>query len=59
MPQPTAPRYSDVWHAEQDAEERAWLDAWMRGTVCPVTLTLCPGHTPTTPVQALATAGRN
>jgi hypothetical protein len=56
MPQ-HATRYDTAWHDAEDAWERAWLDAWMRGVLCPVTLTLCPGIHPAEPVQDLATAG--
>lgn len=53
---PTPPEYSPVWHAQQDATERSWLDAWMRGTICPTCLTTHVTVEPAT-VPALATAG--
>jgi hypothetical protein len=31
-------RYTDAWHHAEDAQERAWLDAWMRGHINPTTL---------------------
>jgi hypothetical protein len=55
MPQPTTTRYSDAWHAAQDAQERAWLDDWMRGRICPTTL--APVRAVTSE-QSAATAGR-
>lgn len=54
MPQPT--QYPDAWHNAQDAQERAWLDDWMRGRICPATLDTCPTHQPATE-PALTTAG--
>ncbi|WP_211303368.1 hypothetical protein, partial [Streptomyces milbemycinicus] len=41
MPQPTT-THSAAWHAAEDAQERAWLDDWMRGRICPTTLTPLP-----------------
>lgn len=55
MPQPTTP-YSQAWHDAQDAEERAWLDAWMRGRICPTTLH--PHERPATPAAPVL-AGRH
>ncbi|MCX5000941.1 hypothetical protein [Streptomyces longwoodensis] len=46
MHQPTTRQYPDAWHAAQDAQERAWLNDWMQGRICPNTLTPHPttGH---------------
>jgi hypothetical protein len=58
MPQPTTARYTDAWHAAEDALERAWLDDWMRGRICPTTLENRPAQGPTaTFARTLATAG--
>jgi hypothetical protein len=58
MPHTTS-RYSDAWHAAQDAAERAWLDAWMRGRICPTTLQPYPAPESTVPaaVRVLVIAG--
>jgi hypothetical protein len=49
----TVSRYTDAWHAAQEADERAWLDQWARLHLIPVT------HQPEpAPAPALATAGR-
>jgi hypothetical protein len=42
----TASLHPDAWHAAEDAQERAWLDDWMRGRICPITLEPRTGHTP-------------
>ena len=54
MPQPTTSQYTDAWHAAEDAQERAWLDDWMRGRICPTTLTPLPA---TIPAPLPASAG--
>jgi hypothetical protein len=54
----TASRYPDAWHHAEEDQERAWLDDWMRGLVCPVTLVVCSRTEPTSAVQSLA-AGRH
>ncbi|MFB8182680.1 hypothetical protein ACFC8N_43155 [Streptomyces sp. NPDC055966] len=46
MPQPTAHRYPDAWHNAEDAQEQAWLDDWIRGRICVVTLDVCPARQP-------------
>ena len=57
MPQPTtAHRYPDAWHAAQDAQEQAWLDDWIRGRICAVTLDVCPARQPAAAEPALTTA---
>lgn len=57
MPQPTtAHRYPDAWHAAEDAQERAWMDEFMRGRICLATLEVCPAKQPSPPVVPLATA---
>jgi len=36
MPQPTtASQYPHAWHAEQEADERAWLDQWAQAEQTP------------------------
>jgi hypothetical protein len=35
MRQPTTGQYPDTWHAEQEADERAWLDQWARAERTP------------------------
>lgn len=50
---------SSAWHAAEDAQERAWLDDWMRGRICPICLTACPRTVPELgSVPPLATTGR-
>ena len=57
MPQPaTASRYTPVWHATQEADERAWLDQWARLHLIPVTEH--PEPPTAAPVPALTSAGR-
>lgn len=56
MPQPTTNRCPDAWHAAEDAQEQAWLDDWIRGLICPVTLQVCSRTEPAA-VPSLATTG--
>lgn len=58
MPHTATRQYPDAWHAAEDAQERAWLDDWMRGRICAVTLETCPAHQPAeASVHALTIAG--
>lgn len=58
MPQPTANRYPDAWHNAEDAQEQAWLDDWIRGRICAVTLEVCPAQGTMPPVvRAYANTG--
>ena len=57
MPHTTTSLYPDAWHNAEDAQERAWLDDWMRGRICHVTLEVCPAQEPADVVPALTTAG--
>jgi hypothetical protein len=57
MLEPAADRYSDTWHAVQAVEERAWLDDWIRGDICPTTLAACAPIEPAAAVPSLATTG--
>ena len=60
MPQPTANRYPDAWHAAQDAQEQAWLNDWIRGRICLATLEVCPARqSAVMPAASLATVGRH
>lgn len=59
MPQPATVRYPDAWHAAEDAQEQAWLNDWVRGRICAVTLKVCPAKQPATVVPALTTARRH
>jgi hypothetical protein len=56
MPEPTR-RYTNAWHHAQDDQERAWLDDWISGRVCAVTLETCPAQQPAPAVPALTIAG--
>lgn len=56
MPQPTTSRYPDAWHAAEDVQEQAWLNDWIRGLVCPVTLKVCSRTEPA--ALSLVTTGR-
>jgi hypothetical protein len=53
----TASRYPDAWHVAEDAQERAWLDDWMRGRVCASSLEVCPAKQPALVVSALTVTG--
>ncbi|MFF8910561.1 hypothetical protein [Streptomyces olivaceoviridis] len=53
----TASRYPDTWHAAEHDQERAWLDNWMRGYICLVTLDACLAKPAAAPARPLATAG--
>lgn len=58
MPQPTtASLYPDAWHAAEDAQERAWLDDWIRGRVCAKSPEVCPAQELAPVVSALTTVG--
>ncbi|MYW49627.1 hypothetical protein [Streptomyces sp. SID161] len=52
--QPTIRQYPDTWHAAEEDQERAWLDDWMRGRVCPATLQVCSRTTATVPALTVA-----
>ncbi|WP_416520056.1 hypothetical protein [Streptomyces achromogenes] len=55
--QPTTSQYPDTWHRAEHDREQAWLDNWMRGRVCLVTLDACPvQESAPMPVRPLATA---
>lgn len=51
----TADLYPDAWHAAEDDQERAWLDDWMRGRICSVTLAVCSRTEPAPAVPSLTT----
>lgn len=58
MPQPTTVScYPDAWHTAENAQERAWLDDWIRGRVCPATLTVYPAAEPAGATPVLTPAG--
>ncbi|QLJ06777.1 hypothetical protein HZZ00_37755 (plasmid) [Streptomyces sp. NEAU-sy36] len=53
----TSSTYPDAWHAAEAAQETAWLNDWVRGRICPATLTARPDRTPADAVPALTSAG--
>jgi hypothetical protein len=53
----TASLYPDAWHAAEDAQERSWLDDWMRGRICARSLEVCPAKDAAPAVPSLTTVG--
>lgn len=56
MPQSATSR-PDAWHHAEEDQERAFLDDWMRGLICTVSLEVCPARRPVGIAQALTPAG--
>lgn len=54
MPQPQTFHWTTGLHALAEADERTWLDQWMRGHINPTTLR---AYGQSAPTPAFATAG--
>jgi hypothetical protein len=54
MEPPMDTQQSDTWHTAEDAQERAWLDAWTRGQIHPTTLQPLEDTTISTGLPVLA-----